>query len=90
VTIEDLKGGDAAENAEMLRRLLGGEAGPRREAVLVNAAVALTVEGSSGSVADGYERASRAIDTGAAGERFEHLRAASGAAGAGAAAEGVR
>ena len=43
-----------------------GESGARREAVLWNAAVALTVEGSASDVADGYERAAHAIDGGAA------------------------
>src|SRR5437870_2319814 len=47
VDVADLRGGDAAENAGMLRRLLDGEQGPRREAVLWNAAVALTVEGTA-------------------------------------------
>jgi anthranilate phosphoribosyltransferase len=82
---EELRGGDASENAAMLRRLLEGESGARREAVLWNAAVALTVEGSASDVADGYERAAHAIDGGAARERFERLctasRAAAGAAG---------
>ena len=58
---EELRGGDASENAAMLRRLLEGESGARREAVLWNAAVALTVEGSASDVADGYERAAHAM-----------------------------
>ncbi|MDQ2871010.1 MAG: anthranilate phosphoribosyltransferase [Acidobacteriota bacterium] len=80
VTPEELRGGDAGENAAMLGHLLAGQAGPRREAALWNAAVALTVEGSARDVADGYERAAHAIDSGAAGERFERLRAESSAA----------
>ena len=83
VTVEELRGGDAAENAGMLTRLLGGEAGPRREAVLWNAAVALTVEGRAADVGDGYERARHAVDSGAAGDRFEKLRSASAAAASG-------
>ncbi|MEO8190185.1 MAG: anthranilate phosphoribosyltransferase [Acidobacteriota bacterium] len=80
VSPEELKGGDAAENAAMLRALLEGERGPRRDAVLWNAAVALTVEGSARDVADGYERAAHALDSGAARESFERLCAASAAA----------
>ena len=53
---------------------------PRREAVLLNVAVALVVEGRAQNVEDGYERARAAIDSGAARGRFEALRAASGAA----------
>src|SRR5262249_52692006 len=56
VAIEELTGSDAAGNAEMLERLLDGENGARREAVLLNAAVALVVEGRAEDVAEGYER----------------------------------
>jgi anthranilate phosphoribosyltransferase len=67
----------------MLRRLLEGEPGARREAVLWNAAVALMVEGRASDPADGYERAAHALDSGAAREKFERLCV--GPAGAGAA-----
>ncbi|MEP6769553.1 MAG: anthranilate phosphoribosyltransferase [Acidobacteriota bacterium] len=80
VAPDELRGGDADENAAMLRALLEGQAGPRRDAVLWNAAVALTVEGSARDVADGYERAAHALDSGAARESLERLRAASSAA----------
>lgn len=74
VTIQELAGGDAEDNAGMLRKLLDGEAGPRREAVLLNAAVALMVEGSASDVTDGYERARAAIDSGAARASFDRMR----------------
>ena len=45
VSATELAGGDASSNAEMLRALLEGEKGPRREAVLLNAALALVVAG---------------------------------------------
>jgi anthranilate phosphoribosyltransferase len=80
VSVADLKGGDAAENARMLARLLDGESGPRREAVLVNAAVALVVEGRAAGVREGYERAVTSLDGGAAGRGFERLKEASRAA----------
>jgi anthranilate phosphoribosyltransferase len=73
VGVDELRGGDAAENAAMLRRLLEGEPGARREAVLWNTAVALTVEGRASDLADGYERAAHALDSGAAREKFERL-----------------
>jgi len=70
----ELAGGDAQANAGMLERLLDGEPGPRREAVLLNVAVALTVEGSASDVADGYERGRTAIDGGAARATFDRMR----------------
>lgn len=76
VDVEQLKGGDAAANAAMLDRLLAGEDGPRREAVLLNVAVALVVEGRSADVADGYERARESVDSGAAAAVFERLKKA--------------
>ncbi len=74
VEIPQLVGGTAQDNAGMLQRLLGGEAGPRREAVLLNVAVALTVEGSASDAADGYERGRAAIDSGAARSAFDRMR----------------
>jgi anthranilate phosphoribosyltransferase len=74
VEIPQLAGGTAQDNAAMLQRILGGEVGPRREAVLLNVAVALTVEGSASDVADGYERGRTAIDSGAARSAFDRMR----------------
>jgi len=76
VSVEALSGGAAEENAAMLSRLLDGEAGPRREAVLLNVALALVVEGRAPGVPEGYDLARSAIDSGAARSRFESLRAA--------------
>jgi anthranilate phosphoribosyltransferase len=80
VALEELSGGDAAENAAMLARLLDGEAGPRREAVLLNAGLALVVEGSAPDLAEGRERARVSVDSGAAAGCFERLKEASRAA----------
>lgn len=77
MALADLKGGDAAENAHMLARLLDGEAGPRREAVLANVAVALVVEGRAATPRDGYEQGRAALDSGAAARSFERLKEAS-------------
>jgi len=67
----DLRGGDAAANAGVIRELVGGKPGPVRDAVLVNSAAALAAfEGFSGSLEDdlaaGLIRAAEAIDSGAA------------------------
>ncbi|MFF5990499.1 anthranilate phosphoribosyltransferase [Prauserella flavalba] len=70
-TAEDLRGGDAAVNAEVVRGLVGGKQGPVRDAVLLNAAGALAAfAGLSGDLtADlkaGLGRAAETIDSGAA------------------------
>lgn len=77
VALEELAGSDAAGNASMLRALLEGEPGPRRETVLLNAALALSVEGRAADLPEGYERARQALDSGTALAVFEALRSAS-------------
>ncbi|MFJ7907852.1 anthranilate phosphoribosyltransferase [Kitasatospora sp. NPDC096204] len=71
VGIEALRGADASYNAEVARRLLAGEHGPVRDAVLLNTAAALVALDLSDAplteqLAAGMERAARAIDSGAA------------------------
>jgi anthranilate phosphoribosyltransferase len=61
-----IKGGDAAYNAGALRRLLAGEAGAYRDAVLLNAAAALIVADRVSTLRDGIEEAAEAIDRGLA------------------------
>lgn len=63
---EALRGGDAAFNAAALRRLLAGETGAYRDAVLFNAAAALIVAGHVGDWHSGVEEAGEAIDKGLA------------------------
>jgi anthranilate phosphoribosyltransferase len=63
---EALKGDDAAYNAAALRRLLMGERGAYRDAVLLNAAAALIVAGEADSWSQGVEEAAEAIDKGLA------------------------
>lgn len=76
-TREDLRGGDAVVNAAVFRRVLAGERGPVRDAVLVNAAGGLVAFDGvaagppadvSGALAAAVARAARAVDSGA-GER---------------------
>ena len=64
--ISAIRGGDAAHNAAALRRLLAGEQGPYRDAVLLNAAAALVVSGRVTALADGARQAADALDTGQA------------------------
>ncbi|MCB9979090.1 MAG: anthranilate phosphoribosyltransferase [Rhodospirillales bacterium] len=63
---DDLYGGDANENAQTLRSILGGEKGPRRDIVLANVAAVLAVSGSQEPLPDLVCRAGKAIDSGAA------------------------
>lgn len=65
-SLEALRGGDAAYNADALRRLLAGEPGAYRDAVLLNAAAALIVAGEAHNCRDGVEEAAEAIDKGLA------------------------
>jgi anthranilate phosphoribosyltransferase len=70
-TVDGLRGGDAAHNADVVRRLVAGETGPVRDAVLLNAGAALAVhadeDGDPGArLSAGIERARQAVDSGAA------------------------
>ena len=62
----DFVGGDADENAAIARAVLGGEPGPRRDVVLLNAAAALRVAGRAGDLEEGIQQAAESIDSGAA------------------------
>jgi anthranilate phosphoribosyltransferase len=64
--LEELRGGDAAYNAAALRRLLDGELGAYRDAVLLNAAGALILAGQASDWLDGAEEAAEVIDKGLA------------------------
>jgi anthranilate phosphoribosyltransferase len=70
-TTEELRGGDAAHNASVVRRLLDGAPGAVRDAVLLNAGAALAVyDGGDAPLEEaldhGIDRARQAVDSGAA------------------------
>ncbi len=69
----DIHGGDAHTNAILLRSVLSGEKGPRRDIVLLNSACALLVAGRAISIADGIRIAEHSIDSGAAQHVLEQL-----------------
>ena len=75
--LEDLKGGQPAENAAALRKVLAGEKNAYRDIVLFNAAASLIVAGKAGNLKDGVAMAATSIDTGAASDRLDRLVAAS-------------
>jgi anthranilate phosphoribosyltransferase len=62
----DLLGGDATENAAIVRKILAGERGPRRDIVLLNTGASLFLAGRAPSIRQGIEQAAQAIDSGAA------------------------
>ena len=76
-TPADLAGGDAVENAAIIRAVLDGEHGPRRDVVLMNAAVALLAAGEVEDLADGVVRARESIDSGRAAGALDSLVAVS-------------
>jgi anthranilate phosphoribosyltransferase len=73
-TLTDLAGGDRHANAGIIRRLLRGEErGPKRDAVLLNAAAALFVAGRTKSLIDGWDLAAEIIDSGRAEAKLAEL-----------------
>jgi anthranilate phosphoribosyltransferase len=79
VSLEALRGGDREENARIARAVLGGESGPRRDVVLVNAAAALFVAGKAADFGDGMRLAAESVDSGAARRKLDDLVAFTGA-----------
>ena len=73
----DLVGGDPAENAAAVRAVLGGQAGPHRDIVVLNAGAGLVVGGAAPDLAAGIEIAAQAIDSGAAAMTLDRLVTAS-------------
>lgn len=79
-SIEELRGGDGAENAQITRDILSGKLqGPKRDIVLLNAGATLYVGGVAESIASGVELARQTIDSGKALEALEKLISASNA-----------
>ena len=72
-TKQDLVGGTPAENAEITRKILTGEKGPKRDAVLMNAGAALYIGGKAESLADGIKLAAELIDSGKAMKTLNRL-----------------
>jgi len=73
--IESLAGGDASENARILRHVLDGQRGPPRDAVLANAAAALVSAGAASDLRHGVRLAAESLDRGAAYEKLRQLAA---------------
>jgi anthranilate phosphoribosyltransferase len=71
--IEALKGGSPQENADIMRRVLSGEDGPIRDAVVLNSAGAIMAGGKANSPKEGAELARQAIENGAAASALHRL-----------------
>ena len=69
----ELAGGSPEENAAAIREIFAGARGAKREAVLLNAGGAVAAGGHAEDLAEGYEIARKALDSGAAAERLEQL-----------------
>lgn len=70
---EDLRGGTPAENAALLRQILAGERGPRREVVLLNAAAAVLAGGRADDWRQALMIATESLDSGKAGKSLDRL-----------------
>ncbi len=77
--LEAVAGGSAPENAALIREVLEGKPGARRDIVVLNAAAGLLAAGRSETVEAGLDAAAEAIDSGAAADRLEALIATSNA-----------
>ncbi len=70
---ETIKGGNAHENAQIIREILNGQQGPKRDIVLLNAAAAFMAVGLDSNFKEGIKRAKISIDSGQAKGKLEQL-----------------
>jgi len=70
---EDIKGGDLQENVKIVKSIVRGERGPKRDIVLINAAYALYICEKAKSIGEGMELAREAIDSGKVSNTLERL-----------------
>lgn len=73
VPLDRLKGGAAQENAKIIRDILDGKKGPKRDIVILNAAYALIVSGRAETAEQGMKMAEESIDAGKAKETLHQL-----------------
>lgn len=72
-TMDDLRGGDAQENAQIARDILAGASGPKRDMVLLNSAAALYIAGKADTLKGSVEIAKEMIDSGRAAAKLDEL-----------------
>jgi anthranilate phosphoribosyltransferase len=78
VPLGAVQGGDAQENAEIIRRILNGERSPYRDVVLVNAGACIYVAGRADTLPEGVTIAAKTIDSGLAANKLQHWIATTG------------
>jgi anthranilate phosphoribosyltransferase len=72
-TLESIRGGKPEQNAHMIKKILEGEDGPHRDAVLLNAAAVFVASGKVSSLKEGVKMAGESIDSGKARRKLEDL-----------------
>ncbi len=72
-SIKDIEGGDTTENARIIRDILDGKQGPKRDMVLINASAAFVAAGYAKDFNEGIELGEEIIDSGRAKEKLEEL-----------------
>lgn len=72
-SLSDIVGGDAKKNADIVRKILEGEKGPKRDMVLLNAAAAFLVASLCNDFKEGIRIAEESIDSGRAKEKLDQL-----------------
>ena len=73
VNLQDLQGGEPSENAKLIKNILNGSTGPKRDIVLLNAAAGIVVGGKAKNLKEGMKKATESIDSGAANEIMNKL-----------------
>jgi anthranilate phosphoribosyltransferase len=71
--LDAISGGDAAHNAALIRAILSGESGPRRDIVVANAAAAIVASGRAANFLEGAQLAAASIDSGEARKKMNAL-----------------
>jgi anthranilate phosphoribosyltransferase len=72
-TLADIAGGDATENAAIIRNVLAGKKSPHRDVVVLNSAAALVAAGRADQIAEAMPLAANSIDSGAAAKKLDAL-----------------
>jgi anthranilate phosphoribosyltransferase len=72
--LKEIRGGSAEENAAMLKAVLKGQTGAKRDIVILNAAASLVVASKAKDLKEGIARAARSIDSGAALKKLKMLK----------------
>ena len=71
--LEAISGGDAIQNAALIRAMLSGEKGARRDIVVANSSAAIVVSGRAADFLEGAQMAAQSIDSGAARKKLDEL-----------------